>query len=138
MNRKHQFEQAYLQTTYVLKTNSYQFDLKIGRYHPAFNEWLTTHSIKTWVKMTAANPYSQALLAEENEVRNQQLNTDLFALGYITYPSEGRPENDDWQPELGFFIPNITLATALRLARKYEQNAIVYGYVNGLPQLVWV
>ncbi len=138
VNEKAQFKQAYLDTTYVLKTDAIQFNLKINVFHPDFNNWLKANNINTWVKMTAANPYSQMRSKSENEYRNAHLETALRQLKYTDlYFSEGRPSDENWQTEIGFFIPNIKLITALELARQYEQNAIVYGYINGVPQLVW-
>lgn len=135
---KDHFETAYLETIYVLTASDVIFELKIGEFYVAFNNWLTKHNIKTWVKMTAANPYSRELTTEENVERNHLLRNDLATLGYYTlYGSEGRPPHGEWQPEPGFFVPNIKLQKALTLAKKYEQNAILYGYFHGVPQLVW-
>lgn len=135
---KDSFEKAYLETIYVLIAPDATLELKIGEFHPSFDFWLTKHNIKTWVKMTAANPYSRELSKEENDERNSLLRNDLASLGYHNlHGSEGRPPNGEWQEEPGFFIPNMRLQEALFLAKKYEQNAILYGYQRGVPQLVW-
>jgi hypothetical protein len=132
------FETAYLETIYVLTAPDAIFELKIGEFHADFDAWLSQKSITTWVKMTAANPYSRELSVEENNERNHLLRNDLIALGYHTlYGSEGKPPHSEWQPEPGFFIPNIQLSKAIVLAQKYEQNAILYGYWHGVPQLIW-
>ncbi len=135
---KERFEAAYLETIYVLTAPDAIFELKIGEFHADFDVWLNQKKITTWVKMTAANPYSRELSLAENDERNDLLRNNLIAWGYHTlYGSEGKPPHGEWQPEPGFFVPNIQLSTALMLAQKYNQNAILYGYRHGIPQLVW-
>ncbi|NJK83918.1 MAG: DUF3293 domain-containing protein [Saprospiraceae bacterium] len=86
------FETAYLETIYVLIAPNAIFNLKIGWFHAGFDTWLTQNHITTWVKMTAANPYSMELSVAENSQRNELLRHELNALGYkVLYGSEGRP-----------------------------------------------
>jgi len=131
-------QQIYAATTYWLLLTGSAFGLRIGKTSIEFEDWLNANSISSWAIITAANPYSQALSLTENEARNVLLLQHLHQLGfYQCYPAEGRPDEGEWSPEPGFFIPNIKLPQALEIATQFEQNAIVFGNVSETPQVVW-
>lgn len=131
--------QTYLDTTYWLHAPEQSFGLRIGERLPDFEAWLQHAGIQTWAMVTAANPRSQELSVEENEQRNSQMRDFLRAQGFSNlYAAEGKPDQGEWQPEPGFFIPNISLAQALAVAASFEQNAIVFGSLDEVASVVWV
>lgn len=55
---------------------------------------------------------------------------------YATYEGHGVGEDPKWEPELSLLIIGITKIDAILLGKKFEQNAIVYGTINTLPELL--
>ncbi|NJL74458.1 MAG: DUF3293 domain-containing protein [Saprospiraceae bacterium] len=131
--------QTYIDTTYWLYTHEQSFGICIGMRFPDFEAWLQRAGIQAWAMVTAANPRSQELSVEENEQRNVELREFLQVQGFSNlYAAEGKPDQGEWQPRAGFFIPNISLAQALTVAALFEQNAIVFGSLDEATKVVWV
>ncbi|WP_040778800.1 DUF3293 domain-containing protein [Calidithermus timidus] len=76
--------------------------------------------------ITAHNPGSQPLPAEENARRHRELERLLREGGYGLTPSVNRSPEGDWLEE-GFAVLGIGLEEALAVGRRFGQNAIVYG-----------
>ena len=120
--------QAYLKTNYIFE----DFHLRINENHEEFREYCKERGILCWAFLTAWNPRSQELRKEDNLKRNLQLTEDLADYDYIL----GFGKGDEWPAEESFFIPNIDIEKVMILARKYKQNAFVYGTHESLPQLI--
>lgn len=128
---------AYLQTTYTVETASETIKLRINKVSPALNALLRQHRANEWAFITAYNPRSQILTPEENQARQKRLIAELETRGYCYLFGQGIGDAETWQPEASVFIFNIRLDDALRLARQFEQNAILAGRAEDAPQLVW-
>lgn len=76
--------------------------------------------------VTAHNPGSQPLPAEENARRHRELEQVLREGGYELAPGVGRSPDGKWREE-GFTVFGIGLEEALAVGRRFGQNAIVYG-----------
>jgi hypothetical protein len=46
------------------------------------------------------------------------------------------PADNKWSPEPSFLVVGITRDESIRLSKKYEQNAIVFGELGGVVELV--
>lgn len=134
----HQFEAAYLATTYEVYPPGQQFDLFIARENQPFSLYCQNHGIAHWAIITAYNPYSKTLADEQNYRLNDQLAAELKQQGVSVCPAVGVPEDSDWQPELSFFALNISRSLAARLGRQFQQNAIVVGGDQGVADLLWL
>lgn len=137
MNRI-ELEKAYRETTYTAHTPKQIFDIYIGIQNTEFDRWLQENKVQTWVMLTAANPYSQELPAEQNEKHNQTLAKKLNKKGWAFHYSEGIPSNEVWAKEPSFFILNMKLEEAKVWAESLSQNAIVFGRQGKIAQLIWV
>ena len=74
--------------------------------------------------ITACNPRSIQLSREENAMRTRQLHDELAYAGYRVLPATGfDPANPDWS-EPGWLVEGISESEAMRVARKWEQNAV--------------
>ena len=127
--------QAYLNTHYtVYPTEDDHFVIKINQPNPRLKFFLQEHAATSWAFLTAWNPYSQRTTTTENAQRNARLRTDLEK--YQTFAAAGVPAKNNWESETSFFILDIPETVAVQLAKKYEQNALVYG-TAGNARLVW-
>ncbi|MDD7986073.1 DUF3293 domain-containing protein [Lentisphaera marina] len=123
---------AYKQTDYLVP----EFDLciKIDQCSEDLRAFCEKRKVESWAFITAHNPYSKLLNPMENEARNQSLEQDL--LDYDFFHGLGRGKDSDWPIENSFFVLNISLEEAVLLAKKHQQNAIVYGLKNSEAKLI--
>jgi hypothetical protein len=85
--------------------------------------------------ITAANPFSTALSAAENRVRNEQMQYILELHDLRFGPSLGTNRAGNWM-EHGFIIWDVPETFVLNLGQQFDQNAIVYG-VGHRVALAW-
>ncbi len=90
----------------------------------------------------ADNPRSEILNEETNKLRRIDLKIFLDEQSYLSIEARGgdpRNESSDseWPWEAGYFIQNISYEDAVKLGRKFEQNAILYQKENEFMKLVW-
>ena len=111
-----------------------KIDIYLKKENTELNSFLREHNFNSWCFITAWNPFSKALSLEKNKELNALLEEDLK--DYTIFPAEGKDTLGDWPPEISFFIGNISRERAIFLGEKYEQNAIVFGTVDELPQLI--
>ena len=111
-----------------------KIDIYLKKENTELNFLLKTNKFNSWCFITAWNPFSKALSLEKNKELNLLLEADLD--GYIIFPGEGKDTIGDWPPEISFFVGNITREQAIFLGKKYKQNAIVFGAVAELPELI--
>lgn len=56
--------------------------------------------------------------------------------GYTFFLGQGIVLDANWEPECSLFIINIIEKEAITLGKYFDQNAIVFGYQNEVPQLL--
>lgn len=108
--------------------------IEIGKINHELNALVLLHNSSEWAFITAYNPYSVILTKEENFERHNQLIE--LTKNYATFEGHGVGEDPTWEPELSLLIIGITATDAKMLGVKFEQNAIVYGTIQTLPELV--
>lgn len=130
------FTQAYLSTLY--KVEGLTVPIQIGKKNPELDSILTKYKHENWCFITAWNPYSKPLDLETNRNRNKELLSEIQTTAkYIVLNGIGESSDGFWSEE-SFLVLGIDKDTAQSLARKFEQNAIVIGTREGLPELVMV
>jgi hypothetical protein len=121
MGRRADLEQGYLRTTYKAG-----FEVRIGDASPL---------PVPWAFITAYNPRSHKLTGQENIARAKALEA---AAGPWTFrAATGVPDDPEIKPEEGIVIEGIPRDEAVSLARRFDQNAIVYAEPGGNAELVW-
>lgn len=128
--------EAYQNTIYRVMSPTV-IDIRLGKWNPALNHFLETQNAVTWALITAHNPHSQLLTTAENEARHISLTAEATRVGYRFFPAINFSAASDWPPEVGLFILNIAQEDALCLGRHFDQNAIVFGVIHQLPQLLF-
>jgi hypothetical protein len=111
--------------------------LNIGKHNRDFDRVLDQRQATTAVVVTAYNPRSVVLSEAENAARHVALTALLEARGHDYALGEGRDPTGHWKPELECVVFGIPVETGLELARRFEQNAIVFVEKGGVPALVY-
>jgi len=131
--------EAYRATDYVLFVGNGGQDvtLNIGRRNPDFDTVLEGRRAKSALVVTAYNPRSIVLSDAENTRRHAALTALLDAEGYDYALGEGRDPTGAWKAELECVVFGITKDAGLEIARRFEQNAIVFIASGGVPELAF-
>ena len=108
----------YARTTYTVRDESGQevfFNLKSAKELPLLRR-------KQFAVVTAWNPMNRRLSAHENEVRNEQLESELQKTPYVFYPTIGVLGEHF---EKSFTVEKIPESEAVRMGSLFEQYAIL-------------
>jgi hypothetical protein len=89
-----------------------------------------------WAYVTAHNPGSVRLTADENRARHTRLEADVSARGYEAFPGEGVGDDGAWPPEASLLILGMPRAEATALGDAHAQRAVVWGGVGESAQLL--
>ncbi len=129
---------AYRATDYVLfVAPGQEITLNIGLPSAAFDRVLERRGSTTAVVVTAYNPRSIVLTEIENRARHAELTALLDERGHAYALGEGRDPTGQWNAELECVVFGIPLETGLEIARRFEQNAIVFVRKGGVPELAY-
>lgn len=126
-------ERAYRATTYRAGSD---LALRVGQPSAALDGLLRERGLDEWAYVTAHNPASERLSAEENTARQKRLLARLA--GYPLLLGEAVADAGDWPPEASVLVLGIRREDAVSLARGFGQRAILAGRRGGSAQLVWV
>jgi len=108
--------------------------IEIGKRNEDLDALIKKEGQTEWTYLTAYNPFSKELTDKENLERQSQLLSKIS--DYKFYEGEGVGEDPTWKPERSILIVGITKNEAISLGREFEQNAIVYGKINEVPELI--
>ena len=123
---------AYKNTKYFV----FELDLtiEIGKLNQHIDEIILKYNSNEWAFITAYNPYSKVLIDKENQIRHDELKE--LTKDYVSFEGHGIGEDPTWEPELSLFIIGISKVEASKIGKKFEQNAIVFGELDNLPELI--
>ena len=127
---------AYKKSEYRVKAPELTCTIKIGQKCRELNSFLAQNNSSSWAFITAWNPHSQATAKELNQAQDQKLFNELKSLNLTALKGLGIDPQSDWPGEESWFITGISLSLAKELAKKYQQNAFVFGEKNKLAQLI--
>jgi hypothetical protein len=128
---------AYLHTTYRVLAAQTCIDIRVGERSGALEQLLQSSGVRQWAFMTASNPKSRKLPDTENARRNEAMKAMIEQSGWRWLDAIGVPDRPDWQPEHSVLVLGIDRNSALELAKKWDQLAIVCGMQGEPAQLVW-
>jgi hypothetical protein len=97
---------------------------------------LADFRVSSWVHVTAVNPGSVMLSAEENQRRQRQLEELASRSAYTWFPGEGVGDDSTWPAEASVLILGISRSHAVQLGRQFGQVAIVYGEIGQAAELI--
>lgn len=107
--------------------------IEIGIKNQELNDLLSSLNLTTWAYITAFNPFSKSLSKQENLKRHKELRVKIA--NYKFYEGEGVGEDKTWEPEISCLVVGISYQEAIAIGNFFEQNAIVIGDINGVPEL---
>lgn len=128
---------AYHATTYHVQLPGGDISFRANEPAPKINAFTADQGATTWIFITAYNPYSQQLSLEENEQRQVLLKNLLVTLGYRFYEGAGVGDSGEWPPEPSLFVLGLTQEKALAFGRVFEQNALIFCEVGGVPEILF-
>lgn len=114
---------AYRSTDFVVEDG--ETVIRIDEPCPSMDALLDLHQASRAIVVTACNPFSEAIDARANELRQQLLAHDLARAGIRTMTSEGRDRTGQWPPEPGYLAFGTGPDLEEDLMRRYGQHAIV-------------
>jgi hypothetical protein len=107
--------------------------IRIGERAPAtLVRWIGDAAIAYY--LTACNPRSISLTAEENEARLARLRADLDARRVAWLEGVGHIPGESWREQC-LFVRAIGEDEVADIARRYEQNGIVLARAHGVSTL---
>lgn len=128
---------AYMQTDFVLNLGKEQCIVHVRDKVPRkLVSFLKSQKAKTWSVISAHNPYSQELSADENQRRHILLQQLLTASKYKFYPAVGRSVAGDWE-EPSLLVLDLSYDMARSLGTVFEQNAVVFGERGAVVEMIF-
>ncbi|NTV70496.1 MAG: DUF3293 domain-containing protein [Azonexaceae bacterium] len=138
MAKTSELEAAYKATTYRVFLPGGSCELRIGQPSETLRCWLETAGSGEFALITAYNPGGQQVDEAINAERQSQLECELLEGNYEPYAAQHEPDVEGWPTEESCFVPDISREDACALAADFGQNAVVFGGVDAVPQLVWL
>lgn len=126
---------AYTATDFVVFDAGEEWALHVGVASPRIDDLLDRHGAMRATVVTAFNPRSQVLTPDANEARHRALVRLLEERGLTFLYGEGRDPSGQWNAETECIVLGISLAEGLEIARRFEQNAIVFIERGKAPRL---
>ncbi|PKN98981.1 MAG: hypothetical protein CVU42_08915 [Chloroflexi bacterium HGW-Chloroflexi-4] len=138
MSKLHTFFTASMTTRYTIELpDGSLLTLSIGVPETKLDDLLTYHQAARYAYLTAYNPQSTTLSAEENQQRNQQLCRELDQRGFRYLIGKAIPDTGEWEPELCVFAFDMPRIVVLELCQAYAQDGAVVGELGSAPKLMF-
>jgi hypothetical protein len=126
----------YRRTTYVAHTGNGDIRIRPGCRSSELDGLLNERRLLDWAYVTAYNPASRLLAAEDNVRRQQELIKAVQDRGLAYLDGEGIGEDATWPAEPSILILGIQADDARALGRQFGQLAIVVGRTGQPARLV--
>lgn len=127
--------EAYRSTDYVVCSDP-PMTLKIGQRSDALIRLLEQHGSPSGAFITAWNPFSERRTESENRTAQERLLEDLSAAGAICIAGYGQASTGSWPAEDSVLAIGLNRDDTIKIGRRYQQNAVVYSEIAGVPQLI--
>jgi hypothetical protein len=126
---------AYAATDFVVFDGPEQWAIHVGVASPRVDALMDRHGAACATIVTAFNPRSRVLPPEANKARHQSLVRLLEERGLTFLLGEGRDPCGQWTAETECIVFGISLAEGLEIARRFDQNAVVFVERGKAPRL---
>jgi hypothetical protein len=123
---------AYRETDYAAWDAAGRAVGRIDRSNPEIDALLARLVAATGVFVTAWNPRSEPSPEAANTEAATALADAVAVAGWRALPARAEPWNPAWAPEEGLLVLDLDRDTALALAERFGQNAIVL-FAPGRP-----
>jgi hypothetical protein len=133
-NKKRLIE-LYMSATYIIEASSHIFEYCPAIENREFLEFLNNNRINSWALITADNPNSTRTDEEKNSALRRLLAQDLE--GFRILRCVGMDQANSHH-EIGYFVAGISREFIREIARKYGQNAMIFGSKDSAVEVLWV
>jgi hypothetical protein len=117
---------AYKETRFVVWTAEGEIVLRIGERNLQLETFMAKFGAVSSAFVTACNPGSVNLSAEENQTRQTTLTEEIGKAGYVSFCGEGVGQDQAWASEASVLIVGILRGEAQRLGMSFGQLAVVF------------
>ena len=117
--------EAYLQAEYRVHADT-PFSLRVGTHSEILRALYAQTGSHGAAFITPCNPLGHLLTARENELKLQELENTLDALGLQHLPAEGLDPQGEWPPEKGVLVLDLSLDQARDIGREFRQNGVLW------------
>lgn len=136
--RRDELDRFYRSTRYLVRTDGgSDITFSIDVNSSEVDDLAASAGADSWAFMTAWNPGSNPLPADENSRRQEDLMQILNDRGLKFLPGSTEDPEEKWDSEESLLVFGIDRGDAVELARSFGQNAIVFGRIGDPTQLVW-
>jgi hypothetical protein len=130
---------AFTATGYVVRAHPLvggrKHVLRVGAPHPDLDAALAAHGYTCWAFLTAWNPRAKPRPLHVNARRQRSLVALLDSRSLQHLSAVGVADDRGWAEE-SLFIPGLTHAEARRIGHLFDQEALLWGRVGGVAELV--
>lgn len=126
---------AYRSTDFIVFGRDEEWALNVGVASPRVDALLDLYGATRATIVTAFNPRSRVLAPEANAARHRSLVRLLEDRGLSFLYGEGRDPSGQWTAETECIVFGISLAEGLEIARRFDQNAVVFIERGRAPRL---
>jgi hypothetical protein len=126
---------AYCETEYRV-LYSPPFILRVGQHSADLQRLHDHYKANSSAFITACNPRSEIFQDEINVERQSELTRQLTQSGYPFLQGFGQHPTNQWPAESSWLVLGITLEEASKIAKSYQQNAILFCANDAIPQLI--
>jgi len=138
MSKLHSFFTASMTTRYTIDLpDGYYLTLTIGAPSPEMDSLLSQNHATHYAYLTAYNPQSTTLSADENLLRHEQLCKEITQRGFTYLTGKAIPDTGEWDPETCVFAFDMPRVTVLELCQEYAQDGAVVGELGSAPKLMF-
>lgn len=131
--------QAFMETHYRIhqvRSEVPPLTLRVGQANADLIDLHHAHGVNCSAVITAYNPHAQKVDESSNLRRQDNLKQELSSQSLVFFAAEGEHPTNGWGSEPSVLVLNLSLEAAKDIGRKYEQAAIVWNGLSGVPQLV--
>ena len=112
------------------------FVMKVGMPSEPLRQLYSQYRSDCAAYITACNPFSRNLSDTENTARQAALLNELTGRSLKFINGIGLDSKGEWPGEASFLVLGLSLEATRVLARKYEQNAVVWCDKDAVAQLI--
>lgn len=129
--------EAYKNTYYKVKLPDGELSLYIDQRSTKLLDFLSLNNISQAAIITAYNP--QSLLTDNaiNQHQQAKLYNELVLGNYMIFNGVNSDPHTVWQDESSFLVCHIDLQAAQKIAKAYQQNALVFIKKEAIPRLIF-
>ncbi len=134
MNKK-QLIELYSNAVYTIEFISQVFEVSPKWDNRTFLDFLRFNRISSWAMMTPENPNYTRFSEEENSQLRDLMAQELEK--YKIFRCVGM-DQAELHHEIGFFVANISRDEVIRIGRKFNQNAAIFGDQKMAIEVLWI